>query len=669
MTATSSSQPPLNELSRFDRRLWDRFVAIAQPYWYPTGAGNGKIFFLLLLLLLIFVFGLLFVLVSAVTLLSQQLFPAFMGETAGGFVALIQGIWTSPLVAIVAATLLIPLVGFGMARRQLIPRWRQWAFLGFLLFLSLSVSGLNVIISYVGNFFTTALSNRDEPTFWRFLFVYAGVFVVGIPIVVFYSYFQDLLGLFWRDWMTNRFLGQYFDNRAYYEINLEASVDNPDQRISEDIRSFTTTSLRYVLLVLGSIISVIAFSGILWSISRLLSIFLIGYALFGTLVIAYWGRRLVSLNFLQLQREADFRYGLVHVRDNAESIAFYQGERQELLQVRRRFGAALRNFNFLIGWQRNIGFFTTGYEYAIIILPSLILAPLYFDEQIQFGDITQAGFAFSRILQAFSIFILNSEIERLSAFAAGVNRLETFTEALEIQPQSRPIDITAIDTVEDSRIALEHVTLMTPKGQRSLVEDLSVALQPGQGLVIVGRSGAGKSSLLRAIAGLWNTGSGKIIRPRLENILFLPQRPYMVLGTLRDQLLYPTLSADTSDRHLCQILEQVNLANLPERVGGFDTELNWSDVLSLGEQQRLAFARLLLTQPPYAILDEATSALDFDNERQLYQQLRQTDTTFISVGHRPSLLSYHDYVLELKGDSSWQLSRQEDYSESVSTFA
>lgn len=674
MTTTSSSQPSLNQLSRFDRQLWNRFVAIAQPYWYPTGAGNGKIFFLLLLLLLIFVFGLLFIGVSTVTWLSQQLFPAFVEQTAGGFVALLQGIWTSPLVVVVAATLLVPMVGFAMARRQLIPRWRQWVFLGFLLLLSLSVSGLNVMISYVGNFFTTALSERDQDTFWRFLFVYAGVFVIATPIVVIYSYLQDLLGLFWRDWMTGQFLHQYFGDRAYYEINLEDSVDNPDQRISEDIRSFTTTSLRYLLLILGSVISVIAFSGILWSISKLLSGFLIGYALFGTIVIAYLGRRLVALNFLQLRREADFRYGLIHVRDNAESIAFYRGEGQELLQVRRRFVEALRNFNFLIGWQRNIGFFTKSYEYAIIILPSLILAPIYFAGQIQFGDITQANFAFARILEAFSIFILNYEIERLSAFAAGINRLETFAESLAVQRQAHAIDTQSIeratiDTVEDSQIALEHVTLMTPKGQRSLVRDLSVALQSGQGLVIVGRSGAGKSSLLRAVAGLWNTGTGKIVRPRLEDILFLPQRPYMVLGTLRDQLLYPHLSAETPDEHLQQVLAQVNLANLTNRVGGFEVELNWADVLSLGEQQRLAFARLLLTQLRYAILDEATSALDLENEQQLYQQLRETATTFISVGHRPSLLNYHDYVLELEGDASWNLSRTDDYTAKASAFA
>ena len=538
-------------------------------------------------------------------------------------------------------------------------RWQQWLFLGVLLLLSLSVSGMNVIISYVGNYFTTALSERDAPTFWRFFYVYAGVFVVATPIVVSYGFVRDLLGLRWRDWMTQKFLGQYFHNRAYYEINFEEDIDNPDQRIAEDIKSFTRTSLRFLLLVLGSLISVISFTGILWSISKFLAIFLIGYALVGTVLAALYGRRLITLNFNQLRREADFRYGLVHVRDNAESIAFYQGEAQEMGQIRRRFVDALQNFRSLIVWQRNLDFFTTPYNYATYILPSVILAPLYFSEQIKFGDITQAGFAFSRIFEAFALVVL--QIEELSTFAAGINRLETFTEALEAQDQPSPVDISTISTTQATEISLSDLSLTTPKGQRTLLNDLSVALGPQQSLVIVGQSGVGKSSLLRAIAGLWNSGSGSITRPDLSEMLFLPQRPYMVLGTLRDQLLYPHLDRGTDDAQLQEALQQANLPDLVERVGGFDIELDWRDILSLGEQQRLAFARLLLSKPRYAMLDEATSALDLANEKRLYEKLREMGATFVSVGHRTSLLKYHDFVLELYSDSTWKLTPIQDY--------
>jgi putative ATP-binding cassette transporter len=665
MTVVPSSRPPLNRLNRFDRQLWNRFVAIAQPYWYPLSPHSGKLFFVLLLMLILFLFGLLFIIVSAAVLLLQALLPDFMNQTAGGLVSLIRGIIGSPAILIVAATLLIPVIVFFLVRSRIRPRWQQWAFLGLLLLLSLSVSGMNVLISYVGNFFTTALSERDVPTFWRFFFVYAGVFVVATPISAFYPYVRDLLGLRWRDWMTQKFMGRYFNNRAYYEINFEQDIDNPDQRISEDIKSFTSTSLGFLLLFLGSLIDVVAFTGILWSISQFLAVFLVAYAIIGTLVATLIGRRLIMLNFNQLRREADFRYGLVHVRDNAESIAFYQGEANELGQLRRRFVEVLRNFNFLVGWQRNLAFFRVPYRYATYILPSVILAPMYFSRQITFGDITQANFAFGQIFEAFALVVL--QMNELSSFAAGINRLATFTQALDDQNQPSS-ELSAIHISEDSRIALEDVSLATPKAQRMLLRDLSVMLRPEQSLVIVGHSGVGKSSLLRAIAGLWNTGTGQIVRPSLSEMLFLPQRPYMVLGSLRDQLLYPNLTRETTDEQLHAVLEQVNLADLPNRVGGFDVELDWADVLSLGEQQRLAFARLILTKPRYAMLDEATSALDLGNEQRLYQKLREMGTTFVSVGHRTSLLKYHDFVLELNGDGSWKLTPVQDYVVNAEAF-
>ncbi|MCU0525948.1 MAG: ABC transporter ATP-binding protein/permease [Elainella sp. Prado103] len=659
MTAVPSFRPSLNRLSRFDRQLWNRFVAIAQPYWYPSAPNSGKAFFGLLALLIVFLFALLFLLVSGGVLLLQAIFPDFMSNTAGGLVGIVQAVFGSPLIGIVLAALLIPLLVFWLVRRQILPRWPQWAFLGVLLLLSLAVSGMNVIISYVGNFFTTALSERDVSTFWRFFFVYAGVFVAATPIVVFYGYTQELLGLRWRDWMTQKFLDKYFHKRAYYEINFEEDIDNPDQRIAEDIKSFTATSLTFLLLLLGAVIDVISFTGILWSISSFLAIFLISYAVVGTAVAGLFGRKLITLNFNQLKREADFRYGLVHVRDNAESIAFYQGEAQEQGQLRRRFVEVLRNFNFLIGWQRNLAFFRTPYRYATYILPSVILAPMYFNEQIRFGDISQAGFAFSQIFEAFALVVL--QINQLSAFAAGINRLETFTEALDAQDQPLAELTNAIQTRTDDQIILDQVSLSTPKGQRTLLKQLSLELQPEQSLVIVGQSGVGKSSLLRAIAGLWNTGTGHITRPDLAKMLFLPQRPYMVLGTLREQLLYPRVNREINETKLIDVLQQANLADLPDRIGGFEIELDWADVLSLGEQQRLAFARLLLARPRYAILDEATSALDLTNERFLYAKLRDIGITYVSVGHRASLLKHHDFVLELNPNGTWELIPTQHY--------
>jgi putative ATP-binding cassette transporter len=295
----------------------------------------------------------------------------------------------------------------------------------------------------------------------------------------------------------------------------------------------------------------------------------------------------------------------------------------------------------------------------VIILPSLIMAPIYFAGEIKFGDITQANFAFSQVLSAFSIIV--SQIEALSAFAAGINRLATFSEALHPENTVPKPGEPRIDLTIDSPLALEHITLNTPNYQKTLVTDLSLVLQPGQGLLIMGNSGAGKSSLLRAIAGLWRSGTGQLVRPDLQEMLFLPQKPYMILGSLREQLLYPYTDRGVDEQKLIQVLELVNLGHLTEQVNSFDVELDWGNVLSLGEQQRLAFARLLLSQPRYAILDEATSALDLKNEERLYQKLQETQTTYVSVGHRMSLLKYHHQVLELLEDRKWRLVSVEDY--------
>ncbi|HEY9775844.1 MAG TPA: ABC transporter ATP-binding protein/permease [Planktothrix sp.] len=528
-------------------------------------------------------------------------------------------------------------------------RWAAFGLLGVLLVLLFAVNGLNVAINFVSGKFMTALSSKNQPEFYKMLWMYFSVFVVGTPIVVLYSWVADKLGLHWRAWLTEHLLAKYLRNRAYYRINNEQSIDNPDERLAQDVRDFTRGALSILLNVLSSVVTLISFIVILWSISHKLVSIVFIYAAVGTVATVWMGRRLVGLKFDQLRKEANFRYNLIHVRNNVESIAFYQGEDRESRQIKERFAEVFKNFNLLIGWQRNVGFLTTGYNYLVAVIPSLIIAPLFFAGKVEFGAQTQADMAFAQVLSALSLIV--SSFDDITALVAQVKRLGAFNDALDGMD-------TAPDGIEQRAsegIKLNDVSVITPNGAHTLVKDLCVNVLPGQDLLIMGPSGAGKSSLLRAIGGLWTQGEGQIARPDLENMLFLPQRPYMPLGTLREQLLYPKSSSDVSDEELQRLLAAVNLTDLSKRVGGFETVLNWTDVLSLGEQQRLAFARLLLAKPRYAILDEATSALDQANEANLYRQLRELGTTYISVGHRTSLTQYHTNILEIHGDSQWQL--------------
>ena len=642
-------------MNSLKRSLWMRFVSIAQPYFFPRIRGGGWATLLLMIMLLVFLFGTLFLLVAGITLAASHFAPSLTHKIASGLLATIEDILDSNGRLLVAASLIVPAAVFFMFRRHLRPRRRGWTLLGVVLLLSLSVTGINVAFSYVGNYFTNALVEKDQSSAYLFVAVYFSGFLIGIPIVAFYGYVRDYLGMRWREWMTGDFLQNYFMNRHYYEVEANSEIDNPDQRIMEDIRSFTRTSLVFLLIVLGSIMDVVSFSGILWSKSVLLVGVVLGYSLVGTVLTALIGRRLVRLNFNQLRYEADFRYSLVHVRDNTESIAFYQGEEPEVAHINSRFRNVLHNFSLLIGWQRNLSFFTTAYSYLPVVLPYLVLFPPYFSGKIQYGDMVQANFAFTQVYAALSLIV--AQIDQITNFAAGVNRLAGFEDAIAPEREA----VAGITSQQADRFALDRMTLLTPKGARRLIHNLTMDLQPSDNLVIVGQSGVGKSSLLRAIAGLWAQGEGTIRRPDLSRIFFLPQKPYMLLGSLRAQLLYPQLERNVSEEELQRVLETVRLEDLSERVGGFDVELDWGDVLSLGEQQRLAFARLFINRPEYAVLDEATSALDGANEANLYRKLQELNIHYISVGHRRSILGYHNQVLDLQGRGTWRLLPVEEF--------
>jgi len=534
-------------------------------------------------------------------------------------------------------------------------RWLLFA----LFLLLLASTQFDVLFNKQSGEFTSALAAQDGPRFWHSIRVFFGLLVVAVPIYAFYAFVRSKLALNWRRWMTDRFLERYFNHRGYYHLLTQPEIDNPDQRISDDIYSFTQQSLTFLLVFANAILQLIAFGRVLWSISSFLLLIVVLYAAVATAVsFGLFGEKMVSLYFTQRQREANFRFGLVRIRENAEAIALYHGEAQEKSQLRRLYASVFSNGKDLINWSLRLNFFYYGNSFLTMVIPTLIIAPRVLSGELEVGSIVQATGAFSAILTSLTLLLDN--LESLSRFAASVDRLETFAVSLSPGKSKHQAD-PKILTKNDEHLHFEDVTLETPNYERTLFKALTFSVPPNESLMIVGASGLGKSSLLRAIAGLWDAGSGTIKRPSAEEVLFLPQHAYMVLGSLRVQLNYPNLDRSASDEELREVLDLVNLGGLIERCGGFDADFDFDKILSTGERQRVAFARAILKKPRYVLLDEATSALDGDNESALYEKLVATSSTIISVSHHPALVKYHAQVLELKADGAWKLHSAADF--------
>jgi putative ATP-binding cassette transporter len=539
--------------------------------------------------------------------------------------------------------------------------------------LLLAVNGLNFINSYIMRDFMTALAEQN-PRFYIFGLALAGVYGLASIGEALEYYTEQRMGLFWRAWLTRRLLDRYLAHRAYHRLTVNRSIDNPDERISEDVKTFTTSSLSFIVLLLNAVLALALFLGVLWSITPWLVLTAVLYSAAGSLATILLGWKLVPLNNYQLQKEADFRFALIRVREQAGPDDL-QGGGEEKATLLERFNKVVANFRDIISVTRNVGFFTKEYNYLIQIIPALVVAPLYIHNHVQFGTIPQAAMAFGQVVGAFSLIVTQYPV--LSTFAAVVHRLGSMWEATEsagapsaagaaLPPEEAEQKPARLEMVEDNkRVAYEKLTLWTSE-KRVLIRDLTLEIPEGQRLMVSGPTGSGKTALALASAGLWGEGRGTIRCPGMRQIMFLPQQIYAATGRLRDLLLAGLDRDNHDDEQLRGALRDVGLGYLADEPEGLDSQWSWVHGLLPGDQHALALARLLLAKPRFAFLDGVPWTLPPRRVQHLYTALARTPITYISIGDSTGLLPYHDQWLELLGDGRWRL-RQTNVAEETST--
>mgnify|MGYP001006788323 FL=1 len=551
---------------------------------------------------------------------------------ARGFWQLFKGYWSSP------------------------EKWKARGLLASVIALNLIMVYLLVQINDWYRVFYDALQAYDRDSFWPLIGKFTRLAFLYIVIAVYAVYLRQMLTINWRTWMTEQYLSRWMRGQVYYRLQvLRSDTDNPDQRISEDINQFVSLTLTLLVGILKQLTTLGAFSVVLWNLSGAITVpvgtaefTIYGYMFWlsllysglGTYFVHLVGKKLIRLNFDQQRYEADFRFSMMRVRENSESIAFYRGEMAEGVGFKERFANVIKNYWGLMRRTKLLNFYVNGYGQLAIIFPLIMAAPRYYAGEMALGGLMQTLSAFGRVQDALSFFV--DSYSSIAELAAVIQRLSGFTAHME--ESARVTSDIVRSEGSDKALTLQKLSIDLPDGT-VLLTACTLSLPAGSHVLVTGASGAGKSTLLRALAGIWPYGSGAINLPQGAKRLFLPQRPYLVLGSLRRALSYPRTAA-ASDTELARILKLVGLEHFAVRLDDVD---DWSRILSLGEQQRLAFARILLIRPDWIFLDEATSALDEPRERALYELLHQElpAASMISVGHRSTLFALHDTELHL----------------------
>ncbi|MBV4503780.1 ABC transporter ATP-binding protein/permease [Pseudomonas sp. BW13M1] len=545
--------------------------------------------------------------------------------------------------------------------------WRPLLAFALLLVLTLFAVRLNVLFSFWYNGFYSALQALDQTAFWYLLGVFAVLATIHVLRSLFAFYVTQAFNIRWRVWLTERLTADWMHGDAYYRGQFLAEpVDNPDQRIELDVNAFVSGSVSLALGAVSALVSLVAFTGILWGLSAPLAVAGIEvpramvFAVYVYVLIATWiafrlGQPLIRLNFLNEKLTANFRYALMRLRENAENIAFYQGAQVERGTLLGRFFALIGNAWALVFRNLKFSGFNLGVSQVAVVFPFILQAPRFFSGAIKLGDVMQTAQAFGQVQDSLSFF--RESYDTFAQYRATLDRLTGFLDAN--QQASELPRVISVD--QDHALGIQGLQVRRPDGH-ALIADLDLNLHSGQALLIKGPSGSGKTTLLRALAGLWPYAEGEVRRPLGTQALFLSQRPYLPLGDLRTAIAYPAQGVPGDDARMQQALRQVNLAHLAERL---DEQRDWSRILSLGEQQRLAFSRVLFNRPQVVFLDESTSAMDEGLEHALYSLLRAElpATLLVSVGHRSTLAGFHSHRLEVDGQGGWSLLEQQPATE------
>lgn len=527
---------------------------------------------------------------------------------------------------------------------------RLW--LAGLIGLMLTLNGTNVLNSYVNRYFFSAIEARDHDKFVFYAWMYAAVFGVSTVVAMFFRFCEERLALLWREWQTQRVVRAYLHRRIYLHIKETGSISNPDQRMTEDIRALTTTSLSFLLMILNGTFTAISFSGVLWSINPVLFVAAIIYAGIGSLLTFLLGKPLIQLNYQQSDREADFRSELIYVHQNAEGLAFTRDESRMRKRLAARVEQLAANFRKIISINRNLNFFSGGYNYLIQLIPALFIAPMFIAHKVEFGVILQATMAFATMVGAFSLVV--TQFQSISSYASVITRLSELVDASE-SAFERDTSSCLDCKMNGDKIVYSNLSLrMSDTDERLLLDKLDVTFEPGKSVLVAGPNPSAKAALFRATAGLHEAGSGSFSRPPPGRLAFLREQPYLPPGSLREVLTPPEAAAPVTDAEMVAIFEELQLELPGLKEGKFDQSRLWEDVLNLNEGQLFAVARALLAKPVFIFLDHPETALDGDEFARVRAAAARHGATVVVFNGGKATTRDYDGVLEIAADGTWK---------------